>query len=120
MARPDLATISHYYHNYINQVPENDLREAFKKESPLSIAFFESIPADKQDHRYAEGKWSIKEIVQHLIDAERVFSYRALSFARKDQTPLPGFDENDYAENTKMDNRKWADVLEEFRVVSKL
>jgi DinB superfamily len=115
--RPDLSLVPEFYHNYINQVPENDLMEAFQKESPLFIQFMENIPKEKQDHRYAAGKWSIKELLQHLIDAERVFSYRALRFARKDTTPLPGFDENLYTANAKIENRNWKDLLEEFKSV---
>ncbi|MBK8312096.1 MAG: DinB family protein [Chitinophagaceae bacterium] len=59
----------------------------------------------------------MKEIIQHIIDAERVFTYRALRFARKDETPLPGFDENTYADNAKTGNRKWDDLLEEFNAL---
>ncbi len=90
MPRPDLTRVPEFYHNYINQVSENDLMEAFQKESPAFIQFFENIPPSKYDYRYAEGKWTIKEVLQHIIDAERVFSYRALCFARKDQHSLAG------------------------------
>jgi hypothetical protein len=117
MPRPDLTRVPEFYYNYINQVAENELMEAFRKESPAFIQFFENIPATKYDYRYAEGKWSIKEILQHIIDAERVFCYRALRFARKDNTPLPGFDENVFAENSKASSRKWNDLLEEFKAV---
>ncbi len=117
MARPDLSRVPDSYHNYINQVPENDLMEAFRNGTPNFLRFMESIPVEKQDYRYAEGKWTIREILQHIIDGERVFAYRALRFARKDATPLPGFDENLFAENAKTNNRDWADLLEEFKVV---
>lgn len=119
MPRPDLSRVPEFYHNYINHVPENDLMAAFKKETSAFIQFLESIPKEKQDYRYASGKWTIKEVLQHIIDGERVFDYRALCFARKDPSPLPSFDENIFAENAKADIRNWNDLLEEFKVVRK-
>ena len=119
MPRPDLSRVPEFYHGYIGQVPENDLMEAFKKGTSSFIQFFETIPSSKYDYRYAEGKWTIKEVLQHIIDAERVFNYRALCFARKDPTPLPGFDENIFAANAKAEKRNWNDLLEEFKTVRK-
>ena len=119
MSRPDLSRVPESYHNYIAQVPENNLMEAFKKGTASFIQFFENIPSSKYDHRYAEGKWTIKEVLQHIIDGERVFAYRALRFARKDPTPLPGFDENIFAANAKADKRNWNYLLEEFKTVRK-
>ena len=95
--RPDLSRVGNFYHNYINLVTEDELAEAFDKESASFVRFLDTIPAEKYDYRYAEDKWTIKEVLQHIIDAERIFSYRALRFARKDKTPLPGFDENSFA-----------------------
>ena len=90
MSRPNLNRIPEWFHNYVNQVPENDLMEAMKKQTPLFISFFESLPAAKRDYRYAEGKWTIKEMLQHIIDAERVFAYRGLCIARQDNIfPYP-------------------------------
>jgi len=115
--RPDLTRVPEFYHNYIKHVPENDLMTAFKNQTPVAIHFFQNIPENKIDYAYAEGKWSIKEVLQHIIDAERIFSYRALRFARKDPTPLPGFDENLFAENARAAKRQWNDLMEEFKVV---
>jgi hypothetical protein len=117
MPRPDLSRVPEYYHNYINQVPESDLMEAFRIQTPSFNRFLKELPADMIDYRYAEGKWTIKEMLQHIIDAERIFSYRALCFARKDATPLPSFDENEYAANAKADKRNWNDLQEEFNSV---
>ena len=89
----------------------NSTRELF--------SLLKSIPPEKHDHRYAEGKWTIKEVVQHMIDGERVFTYRALRFARKDDTPLPGFDENLFAQTAKADKRSWNDLVEEFAALRK-
>ncbi len=115
--RPDLSRVGNFYHNYINLVTEDELTEAFEKESASLVRFLDTIPADKYDYRYAEGKWTIKEVLQHIIDAERIFSYRALRFARKDATPLPGFDENLFAAAAKADTRSWDKLVEEFKVV---
>jgi hypothetical protein len=115
--RPDLTRVPEFYHNYINQVPEDDLMTSFKNQTNVFIDFINNIPPDKIDYAYASGKWTIKEMLQHIIDAERVFSYRALRFARKDPTPLPGFDENLFAANAKADTRSWNDLVEEFKIV---
>lgn len=115
--RPDLSRVAPFYHNYISQVTEDDILEAFEKQSAAFIRFLETIPTVKYDYRYAEGKWSIRELLQHIIDAERIFAYRALRFARKDATPLPGFDENAYAINAKADKRSWDKLVDEFMVV---
>ncbi len=117
MPRPDLTRVPEFYHNYIKLVPEDDLMTSLKNQTPVVIDFIKNIPVNKIDYAYAEGKWTIKEIMQHIIDAERVFCYRALRFARKDPTPLPGFDENLFAENAKTDNRNWNDLIEEFKAV---
>jgi uncharacterized damage-inducible protein DinB len=119
MPRPDLSRVPAYFHNYISLVPEDDLYRSFKIQSEAFIRFLESIPPGKYDYRYAEGKWTLKELLQHVIDAERIFCFRALCFARKDATPLPSFDENAYAENSNAKNRNWNDLVEEFKVVRK-
>lgn len=117
MPRPDLSRVPEWYHRYINQVQENELIEALEKQASSVIPFLENIPVVKRDYRYAEGKWNIKEVLQHIIDAERIFAYRALCFARKEATPLPGFDENSYADNSKAAKRDWNDLMEEFKIV---
>jgi hypothetical protein len=119
MARPDLSSTPPFFHNYIQQVTGDDLMGAFKKETAALTAFIESIPAAKVDYRYAPGKWTIRELLQHIIDAERIFAYRALRFARKDKTPLQGFDENSYAEFSKADKRDWKELVDEFKTVRK-
>jgi len=91
--------------------------KSFTNQTQVFLDFLNKIPATKIDYAYAPGKWTVKEVLQHIIDAERVFSYRALRFARKDPTPLPGFDENLFAKNAKADKRSWIDLVEEFRSV---
>lgn len=117
--RPDLSRVPDFYHNYISYVPEDDLMTSFKTQTNLFLDFLNKIPPNKTDFAYAPGKWTIKEVLQHIIDAERVFSYRALRFARKDPTPLPGFDENLFARNAKADKRDWNEMVDEFKTVRK-
>src|SRR6218665_2472337 len=100
---PDLSRVGAWYHSYIKLVPETDLNAAFANSDNNLTGFFNSIPVSKHDYRYAEGKWTIREMLQHIIDAERVFTYRALRF-----------DENLYAANAKADTRSWGDLVEEF------
>jgi hypothetical protein len=119
MPRPDLTRVPEYYHGYINKVKEDDLLTALKNSRENLISLLRSIPAEKFDYRYADGKWTVKEVVQHIIDADRVFTYRALRFARKDNTPLPGFNENLFAENAKAGKRNWNDLIDEFESLSK-
>jgi len=114
MPRPDLSRVPEFYHGYISKVKEDDLASALKSSTKGLFDLLRSIPKEKHDHRYADGKWTIKEVVQHMLDGERVFTYRALRFARKDDTPLPGFDENLFAQTAKADKRNWNDLVEEF------
>ncbi|HWJ89800.1 MAG TPA: DinB family protein [Flavisolibacter sp.] len=115
----DLSRVPSFYHGYINRVAERSLTAAFEVHPPQLVAFLKNIPEAKWDHRYAKGKWSIKEMVQHIIDAERIFCYRALCFAREDSTALPGFDENLYAETSKADRRQKNDLIEELESVQR-
>lgn len=107
-----------YYINYIDQVSdEYTLIEELEISLHRLIKFVQDIPMDKFDYRYAEGKWTIKDILQHIIDAERIFAYRALRFARNDKTELPGFEENDYANETNANKRSIMDLLTELSSV---
>src|SRR5689334_8071377 len=85
------------FQKYINLVKEQDLIKSLKKNRKAFLKLLKDIPGKKVDYRYAEGKWTIRQVLQHVIDAERVFTYRALWFARHDSQPLPGFDENNWA-----------------------
>lgn len=106
-----------YYAPYVNALGDVNLIEELEISLHDFIRFVQNIPMDKFDYRYAEGKWDIKEIIQHVIDTERIFAYRALRISRNDQTPLPGFDENDYVNNTQATNRSIQDLLTEFSAV---
>ena len=106
-----------FYSPYINALQNVELIEELEICLHDFIRFVQNIPMDKFDFRYAEGKWTIKDIIQHLIDAERVFSYRAMRISRNDKTPLPGFEENDYVENTNANGRSIQDLLTELSAV---
>ena len=102
---------------YINAAGEGNLYEDLEISLHDFIRFVQDIPMDKFDYRYADGKWTIKEIIQHVIDTERIFSYRALRISRNDITALPGFDENDYALNTNANDRHLQSLLTELSIV---
>lgn len=106
-----------FYAGYIQALENVELIEELEICVHEFIKFVQNIPMDKFDYRYAEGKWTIKDIIQHLIDAERIFSYRALRISRNDKTPLPGFDENFYVDNTNANDRSIQDLLTELAVV---
>lgn len=106
-----------YYELYLNRVSATtELFEALEQKEEL-IEFFNSIPVEKHEFRYASEKWTPKQILQHLIDTERIFVNRALRFARADFTELPGYDENHYAEQCYSNLRSIKDLLEEFKAV---
>lgn len=117
MARPSTQDYKEFYHTYVSLVPEDDILEAFSNQTTATLQFLDAIPEDKLDYAYATGKWTVRQVLQHLTDSERIFAYRALCFARKDLTPLPGFDENEYAEAARVAHRDWMDMIEEFQMV---
>ena len=95
MIKPDLQSVPPFYQGYVQLVKDGDLFENLEQSMALMQELLNSIPEDKGAFAYAPGKWTIKELLCHMIDAERIFGYRALRFARNDQTPLPGFEEKD-------------------------
>lgn len=107
-----------FYANYVAQVSdEYTLIEELEISLHRYIKFVQNIPMDKFDYSYAEGKWTIKDIIQHTIDAERIFAYRALCFARNDKTQLPGYEEDDYANEANGNKRSIMELLTEFSAV---
>lgn len=119
MPRPDLSTVPSFYHRYIDLVAEDELMPALKQHQVSLISLLGELAPEKWDYAYAPGKWTVKEVVQHIIDAERIFCYRALCFARRDATPLPGFDENTYAAASEASRRTPEELIEELVTVQK-
>ena len=103
-----------YFKSYMDKVGDISLKEALDNGWEDTISFFESIPESKLNFRYSKGKWTIKDILLHLIDAERAFSYRALQFARSDNADLEGFDENIFVENAQANSRTLLSLIGEY------
>ena len=106
-----------YYAPYINLVESKDIIVSLEKSFEETLSFYSSIPEDKWLYSYAEGKWTINEVVQHLLDTERVFAYRALCFSRKDIIELPGFDQDEYLINSNANSRSKESIIEEYESV---
>jgi len=117
IARPDSSEYASFYAGYVSLVPEGDVLDLLARQIDDTAALIGGLSETQAGYRYAPGKWSIREIVGHLADAERVFSYRALRIGRNDQTPLPSFDENAWMPYGNFDGRPLADLLSELRVV---
>jgi hypothetical protein len=114
-ARPDPAEVPAGYAGYVGKVREGeDLMGLMQTQLDEVRAAFGRFPEARGSYRYAPGKWSVKELLGHLTDVERIFCYRALRFARRDATPLPGFDENSYAPAMEADRRPLDDLLQEW------
>ena len=115
--RPDVSEYAPYYAGYVSQVPEGDVLELLARQIDDTTTLIGGLSEAQAGYRYAPGKWSIREIVGHVADAERVFSYRALRIGRNDQTPLPSFDENAWMPYGNFDGRPLVDLLGELRAV---
>ena len=116
-ARPESGEYAPYYDKYISLVPDGDIIRLLESQIRETAHLVRGVPEGRGGHRYAEGKWSIREVVGHVCDTERVFGYRAMRFARSDQTPLPRFDENAFVANSRLDTRTLASLIDEFEAV---
>lgn len=115
MNRPEPNEYAPYYGNYIAQLAETtDVLEVLEGQSGDLRAMFEGVPEEKGSFAYADGKWTIKEVLSHLIDGERMFAYRVLRISRGDETPIEGFEQNDYIETSNANDRSFANLLDEF------
>ena len=120
MTISDLETKEYnpYYGTYISQVSKDaTLTEGFNKGRDAVVAFFKSIPEDTLDYRYATGKWTIKEVFQHIIDTEQIFLYRCLRIARHDAAPLMGFEQDDYIVPSRANEKSLEQLLEAYLAV---
>ncbi|WP_339661915.1 DinB family protein [Croceibacter atlanticus] len=105
-----------YYKTYIDKVGDGELLELLYKRQEITTKFFKSLDEFKYLYRYADGKWTPLEILQHIIDTERIFYYRALRFARMDATPLIGFEHNDYINPSRANNKSMPQLIKEYDV----
>src|ERR1044072_3449614 len=106
-----------YYGRYIKLVPGDNILAVLSKQLDETLALLRTIPESQAGFRYEPGKWSIKELLGHLIDTERIFAYRALRFARNDETPVPGYEQDDYVRNASFDDYPLNDLAAEFESV---
>ncbi len=106
-----------FYITYINKVTEDNITDALNNNTRQFNALLQAITPQQEDYAYAQGKWTIKEMLQHIIDAERVFSLRAVWFARQDPSAQPGFDENTWAVHAPVHHRSWQTMIAEFNAL---
>ena len=112
-----LANSPQYYQQYISKIPEGNILATLNRQLAGCHTFFMNIPEDKWEYHYAEGKWTIKEVLGHINDCERIFGYRALRIARKDATAIPGFEQDEYVASANFNARTGMDLLEEFDLI---
>ena len=117
MTQPEATEYAPYYEKYTSLVPVGDVIAILSSQLDDTLSFLRHLSEEQADSRYAPGKWSIKEVVGHIIDAERIFGHRALRFARNDQTALPGFEQDDYVRAGNFDKRLMSDLADEFELV---
>jgi uncharacterized damage-inducible protein DinB len=117
MKRPEANEYAEFYANYVSKVPGTDLLRVLESERSQMQQLFAGRTERDGSFSYAPGKWTVKEILGHITDAERIFSYRALRVGRGDKTPLPGFEQDDYVRNGGCAGRKLTDLAEEFAAV---
>ena len=114
ITKPTDAEYPDFYSGYIALVPDGDVIKFLKKQKRMFIGLIDSIPEEQLLYRYEEGKWTIKQIVGHVIDTERIMAYRALVFSRGERQPIPGFNENEYVERASFNQKNIQDLIKEF------
>lgn len=115
--RPAETEFAEYYRKYVRLVPDGDIVAILATQIEDTLALVRDLTEQQALHAYAPGKWTVKQVIGHIIDAERVFSYRMMRFARRDTTPLASFDENEYAANAMSDARPLASLIAELSAV---
>lgn len=119
IGRPETEEYNVYFSRYVNLVPEGDIAQILRNQLEETTAVLSAIPAQLGDYRYAPGKWSIKQVISHLADNERIMSYRMLRIARGDQTPLPGYDQNAYMATVDFAANSLQDMIDDFAAARK-
>jgi uncharacterized damage-inducible protein DinB len=114
MKRPETNEFAPYYNGYISLIEGDDVMPVLNAQVAVLRSMLAGVPEEKGAYAYATGKWTIKELLSHVIDGERIFSYRILRVSRGDKTPIEGFEQDDYIENSNANNRSFAALLDEF------
>ena len=114
LPRPDATEHADYYSRYIELVPDGDILETLRDQLGDTLSLLQSVPEERETYRYAEGKWSIREVVGHLLDTERLFAFRALAMARSDGVDQPGMDQDEWAANSSAAERPLGDLAQEW------
>lgn len=117
LKRPSQSDYPEYYQTYVGLVPEGNMEDLLKEQMKTTQEMLSNVSDQQAGYRYAEGKWSLKEVLGHMIDTERIMSYRLLRIARGDQTPLAGFEENFFVNHAGFDLRSMGDLLDEYLAV---
>ena len=117
IVRPNADEFYDYYGRYIAKVPDGNLIGLLREQAVETVTMLQDLTPQQANYAYAPGKWTVKEVVGHISDAERIFAYRALRIARRDETPMESFDENMYVTNANFGKRTLPDLLEELQVV---
>ena len=117
MTRPQTSEAAVYYFKYIDLITSDDIVAAMEQQTSEMLQFLSGISEEQSLHSYAPGKWTIRELLNHVNDGERIFAGRALWFARGFNDPLPGFEQDIAVENAHANNTSWADLVEEFKTV---
>lgn len=117
ITRPEAGEYAPYYEKYVALTRDGDVVEILERQAAETMALLGDLSEEQGALRYEPGKWSVKELVGHVIDGERIFAYRALRIARGDQTPLPGFEQDDYVANGRFDARTLRDLRDEYEIV---
>jgi DinB superfamily len=117
MTKPETNEYAEYYGKYVSLVADGDINQTLAAQFADTLKLLRSIPEAKGLHAYAPDKWTIKQMLGHVIDCERVFAYRTLCIGRGDQTKFPGFEQDDYVANTDFNARTLADLIDEFVAV---
>ena len=115
--RPEPTEYAPYYARYIDLVPEDDICAALREQGSATESILQLLNDKQASFRYAPDKWSVKQLVGHVTDSERIFAYRALSIARGETRPLPGYDEKNYGATGEFDRRPWNDLIAELATV---
>ena len=116
-SRPDPSEYAPYAEVYVSRVPDGSYLEFLEAQTKRVMAELRAVTEEQSLIRYAPGKWSLRESYLHVVDAERIFTYRALRIARNDQTDLPGFEQDDYIAPSEADERTWSSIVDEFEAV---